>query len=97
MWKVVKAGPAFEARDPGERAAPRRVVRAVWVQAAARVARFARDFERVEPAVQERRVPVEERARYAVRGVVGVGVVEAAVIFAVAAYFVAGVIGVFVF
>lgn len=96
MWQVVRVGPAPGARDQGERGGAWQVLRGLWAHAARHLVQLAPRVERVEGRAQHQPVAVDARPRYEPRGDVGLRVVEALVLAAVAVYFVAGVVGVFV-
>ncbi len=96
MWQVVKVGPALGARDQGERGGPWQDLRGLWVNAAKYLVQLAPRVERVKARGQDQPVAVDARPRYDPRGGAGLRVVEAVVLAAVAVYFVAGVVGVFV-
>ncbi len=94
MLHVMKFAPAVEVKRPAAGLGRfRRVLRAGLLEAAGRAVRLAARLEAAEaPAVRERVV-----ARpYVPAGAVGVRFVEAVVGLVVAAYFVAGLVGVFV-
>jgi len=97
MLRVLKFVPAAEVRPPGAGlGAACRVLRAVLLRAADHAARLAARLEAAEaPARAE--VPVVAAVRpYAAAGSLGVRLAEAVVLLAVAAYFVAALVGVFV-
>jgi hypothetical protein len=94
--EVLRAAPAFEAGHPAAGlGAARRVLRAVLLRAAVRAVQLAARLEQAGVPAEKEVVRFAVR-RYASVRPVGVRVVEAAVCLAVAAYFVAGLVGVFV-
>jgi hypothetical protein len=92
MLQILKFAPAVAVPRPAAGLGPaRRVLRAALLQAAEGAVRLAARLEAEAPVVRERAA-----ARPVVpAGAVGVRFVEAAVGLAVAAYFVAGLVGVF--
>ncbi|HTT09628.1 MAG TPA: hypothetical protein VMG60_01965 [Burkholderiaceae bacterium] len=85
----------LEATRSAARLVPaRRVLRAVLLRAAVRAVKLAARLERAEVLAEKEVVRLALR-RYAPERRVGVGLVETVVWFAVAAYFVAGLVGVF--
>jgi hypothetical protein len=95
MLHVLKFAPAAEVKRPAAGLGRfRRVLRAGLLEAAGRAVRLAARLEAVEaPAAVRGRVAPRP---YVSAGAVGVRFVEAVVGLAVAAYFVAGLLGVFV-
>lgn len=97
MWQVVKEDPASLARVPAkDRGAAWQVLRAAVAPVVRREVQFEPRVERVERRVEDQPVGVKARVPQPPRSGVGVGVVEAVVLLAVAAYFVAGFVGVLV-
>jgi hypothetical protein len=97
MSEVLSVRSAFEAKASRVELSPaRRLLRAVLLRVAARAAQLAARVEKSEAPAQQR--PASREAFYPCAGAraAGAGVVEAAVLVAVAAYFVAGVVGVLV-
>lgn len=94
MLQVLKFAPAVEVQRPAAGLGPvRRVLRAGLLEAAERAVRLAARLEAAQaPAARERVVP----RPYVPAGAAGVRFAEAVVGLAVAAYFVAGLVGVFV-
>jgi len=93
MWQVLKFAPEVAVPRPAAGLGPaRRVLRAVLLQGAERAVRLAARLEAEVPVAREQAV----RRPFEPAGAVGVRFVEAAVGLAVAAYFVAGLVGVFV-
>lgn len=97
MSQVLRSVPVFEVQSPAAGLGPaRRFLRAVLLRAAARAVQVAVRLEQVEAPVQERSAQLVSVRPYAGGRAAGVRLVEAAVCLAVAAYFVAGLVGVFV-
>jgi hypothetical protein len=97
MLQVLKFAPAAEVQRPGAGLGPpRRMLRAALLRAAEPAAQLAARLEAAEAAARERPVGIGAVRPYAPVGAVGVRLAEAVVYLAVAAYFVAGLIGVFV-
>lgn len=94
MLRVLKLVPAVEVPGPSVGLArARRVLHAVLLRVADRAARLA---ARLEPAEARARAPVEAARRYVPAGALGSKLAEGVVLLAVAAYFVAGLVCVFV-
>ena len=93
MWQFVKEGPAFAPLAPARGRAVAELVRAAVADAARRAVRFKPCVELLDGRVQELPVEVEALLPRAPRGGLGVKGVEVAVLLAVAAYFVAGLVG----
>jgi hypothetical protein len=97
MEQVLKSYPAYEVQHPV--AGPgwvRGVVRAALLWSARSAVQVAARLERVAAAVGEQRAEAAAVRAYWSDGGVGVKLVEAVVVVAVAAFFVAGLVGVFV-
>lgn len=95
MSEVVTERPAPQARVPARAAAVAwQAIRAAAVPAARRrPVEFEPRVERVEQRVEDQPVGDEARLPQPPRGGVSVGVVEAVVLLATAAFFVAGLVG----
>lgn len=97
MLKVLRFVPAVEVRRPGAGLGPaRRVLRLALLRAAQRAVQLAARLEAAEAPARELAVRVGVVRPYAPAGTVGVRWAEAVVCLAVAAYFVAGLLGIFV-
>ena len=97
MLQALRFVPAVEVHRPGAGLGPaRRALRAVLLRSAERAAQLAARLEAAEAPVRERAVGVAAVRPYAPVAGVGVKLAEAVVCLAVAAYFVAGLVGVFV-
>ena len=97
MLQLLKSYPAFEAQRPGAALGPvRGVLRAALLWAAQSAVQLAARLEQVEAAASEERVRTPVVRAYRPDGGLGVKLAEAVVGVAVAAYFVAGLVGVFV-
>lgn len=97
MLKVLKLVPAVGLPAAAEgRGAARRLLRAALLRAARQAVRLAERLEAAEAPAHERAVRVARLPLRAPAAVGGVRQVEAAVLLAVAAYFVAGLVGVLV-
>ena len=97
MLQVLKSYPAYEAqRAVAAPGSVRGLLRAALLWAARSAAQLAARLEKVEAAVGEERVGAAAVQAYRSGGRVGVKLAEAVVSVAVAAYFVAGLVGVFV-
>jgi hypothetical protein len=97
MLQILKSYPALEVQRPGaDLGSVRGVLRAALLWAAESAVQLAARLENVEAAVSEERVGASAVRAYWPDGGVGVKLVEAGVGAAVAAYFVAGLVGVFV-
>jgi len=95
MSKVLSSVAVFGAKRPGVRLGPaRRVVHAGLVRVAAHAAQLATRLERVEVPARDRSAPAVHP--YLAEQGVSVRLVEVAVYLAVAGYFVAGLVGLFV-
>jgi len=97
MLQLLKSYPAFEVqRSSAALGSVRGVLRAALLWAAKSAVQLAARLEKVEAAVSEERVEAAALRAYWSGGGLGVKLAEAGVGVAVAAYFVAGLVGVFV-
>lgn len=97
MLQGLRFFPAVQVQRPGAGLGPfRRVARAALLRTAERAVELAARLEAAEAPVRDRAVGVAAVRPCAPVGAVGVRLAEVAVCLAVAAYFVAGLIGVFV-
>ncbi len=97
MLRVLRFAPEVEVRGPPAGLGPaRRVLRAVLLRAAERAAKLAARLEAAEVRASEAGKAVAAVRPYAPPGALGVRLAEAAVLLAVAGYFVAGLLGIFV-
>jgi len=97
MLPLLKSYPAYEAQRPvAALGSVRGVLRAALLWAAKSAVQLAARLEKVEAAVSEERVEAAALRAYWSGGGLGVKLAEAVGGVAVAAYFVAGLVGVFV-
>jgi len=97
MSKVLGSVAVFGAKGPGVRLGPaRRVVHAGLMRVAAHAAQLATRLERVEVPARDQSAPLVSVHPYLADRGVSVRLVEVVVYLAVAGYFVAGLVGLFV-
>jgi hypothetical protein len=97
MSRVLSSVAVLGAKRPGVRLGPaRRVVHAGLLRVALYTVRLATHLERVEVPARDRSAPLVSVHPYVAERGVSVCLVEVAVYLAVAGYFVAGLVGLFV-
>ena len=94
--EALKFVPAYEVRPAAGLGTVRRVLRAALRRVAVQAALLAASLEQVDVAAQEQPVQLADVRPFAYEGAAGVRFAEAVVCLVVAAYFVAGLVGIFV-